>query len=88
MKGGCPSRQLFCASWPRDRETVRLGGLATGVGMASYLGMKTGLRVIGDAGSATGLEHGDFSTRPMYRGKPWFLPAAVEFYRMKDRMGL
>ncbi|MBL3701474.1 FAD-dependent oxidoreductase [Sulfitobacter sp. BDSS02] len=72
----------------RDRVHHAMGYCGSGVGMASYLGMKTGLRVIGDAGSATGLEHGDFSTRPMYRGKPWFLPAAVEFYRMKDRMGL
>ncbi len=64
-----------------------MGYCGSGVGMASYLGMKTGLRVVGDATAATGLGAVGFATRPLYRGKPWFLPAAVEFYRLKDRLG-
>lgn len=65
-----------------------MGYCGSGVGMASYLGMKTGLRVVGDAQAATGLGDVAFPTRPLYRGRPWFLPATVAFYRLKDRMGL
>lgn len=65
-----------------------MGYCGSGVGMASYLGMKTGLRVVGDAQADTGLGAVGFPTRPLYRGKPWFLPAAVEFHRIKDRLGL
>lgn len=60
----------------------------SGVGMAGYLGMKTGLRVLGDPAAATGLEATAFATRPLYRGRPWFLPSAVGTYRLLDRLGI
>jgi glycine/D-amino acid oxidase-like deaminating enzyme len=65
-----------------------MGYCGSGVGMASYLGMKAGLRVLGDAGGDTALMRPAFPTRPFYRGDPWFLPAAVTAYRMLDRAGL
>ena len=40
------------------------------------------------AGAETGLGRIGFPTRPFYRGRPWFLPAAVEFHRLKDRIGI
>jgi hypothetical protein len=27
-----------------------------------------------------------FPTRPLYVGKPWFLPAVVSWYRIRDRI--
>ena len=65
-----------------------MGYCGSGVGMASYLGMKAGLRVLGDAGGDTALMRPAFPTRPFYRGDPWFLPAAVTTYRLLDRAGL
>ncbi len=65
-----------------------MGYCGSGVGMASYLGMKAGLRVLGYSDADTGLADTPFPTRPLYRGKPWFLPAVVEYYRMKDRIGI
>lgn len=64
-----------------------MGYCGSGVGMASYLGMKTGLSILAAEGAETGLQRIGFPTRPMYRGKPWFLPLAVEYYRLRDRLG-
>ncbi len=63
-----------------------MGYCGSGVGMASYLGMKTGLRILGCPDGETGLERVRFPTRPLYRGKPWFLPAMVEYFRLQDRL--
>lgn len=65
-----------------------MGYCGSGVGMASYLGMKMGLRVLGDPAGDTALMSPNFPTRPLYSGDPWFLPAAVTTYRMLDRMGV
>lgn len=65
-----------------------MGYCGSGVGMASYLGMKAGLRVIGDPGGETAMMRPDFPTRPLYHGDPWFLPATVAAYRWLDRVGL
>ena len=56
--------------------------------MASYLGMKAGLRVLGDMGGQTAMTAPAFPARPLYRGDPWFLPAAVASYRLLDRFGM
>ena len=62
-----------------------MGYCGSGVGMASYLGMRLGQQVLGLAEGKTALDNVDFPTRPFYRGKPWFLPAIVGWYRMYDR---
>lgn len=65
-----------------------MGYCGSGVGMASYLGMKMGLRVLGDRAGQTAMMAPAFPTRPLYSGDPWFLPAAVTTYRLLDRVGL
>ena len=72
----------------RGRIHHAMGYCGSGVGMASYLGMKAGLRVLDDPAGETALGAPDFPARPLYRGRPWFLPAMVETYRLLDRLGL
>ena len=62
-----------------------MGYCGSGVGMASYLGMRLGHKVLGLAAGKTALDNISFPTRPFYRGKPWFLPAIVSWYRLQDR---
>ncbi|MFV0383382.1 NAD(P)/FAD-dependent oxidoreductase [Paracoccus sp. (in: a-proteobacteria)] len=69
----------------RDRVHYAMGYCGSGVGMASYLGMKTAARLLGHGDA--GLVGIPFPARPYYRGKPWFLPFAVEYYRIRDRLG-
>ncbi|WP_339644791.1 FAD-binding oxidoreductase [Jannaschia helgolandensis] len=72
----------------RDHIHHAMGYCGSGVGMASYLGWKAGLRVLGLPGGETALMRPVFPTRPLYSGDPWFLPATVATYRMLDRLGL
>jgi glycine/D-amino acid oxidase-like deaminating enzyme len=63
-----------------------LGYCGSGVAMSSWLGMRTGQRVLGLAEGRTAFDGLPFPTRPLYRGRPWFLPAAVAWYRWRDRL--
>ena len=71
-----------------NREGVHyaMGYCGSGVGMASYLGMRLGERVVDATRGATALDPVSYPTRPFYTGRPWFLPAAVWLYRMQDRL--
>ena len=54
--------------------------------MASYLGMRLGQKVLSLAEGKTAFDDLPFPTRPLYTGKPWFLPAVVSWYRFQDRI--
>lgn len=62
------------------------GYCGTGVSLASYLGMRVGQKILGQAEGKTALDELPFPTRPFYRGNPWFLPAAVTWYRWIDNI--
>lgn len=62
-----------------------MGYCGSGVGMASYLGMRLGQKVLGLSDGLTALDDLPFSTRPLYRGRPWFLPPLVAWHRWRDR---
>lgn len=64
-----------------------MGYCGSGVGMASYLGMKLGRRVAGIKGADTVFDRPKFQTRPFYTGTPWFLAPSVLVYRVRDRFG-
>ena len=63
-----------------------MGYCGSGVSMASYLGMRAGQKIIGLAEGKTAFDDLPFPTRPLYTGKPWFLPSVVSWYRWRDRM--
>jgi len=63
-----------------------MGYCGSGVSMASYLGMRVGQKVLGRTEGQTAFDNLPFSTRPFYRGNPWFLPTVVAWYRWRDKM--
>lgn len=65
-----------------------MGYCGSGVGMASYLGMRMGLKAAGRETTASALERIPFPTRPLYSGIPWFLAPSVMLYRLRDRFGV
>ncbi len=71
----------------QDGIHYAMGYCGSGVSMASYMGMRTGHKVLGNAEGATGFDNIRFPTRPLYTGNPWFLSATVGWYRYKDRLG-
>jgi glycine/D-amino acid oxidase-like deaminating enzyme len=68
----------------QDGIHYALGYCGSGVSMASYLGMKAGQKILGRAEGRTAFDDIPHPTRPLYFGKPWFLPAAVAYYRFMD----
>ncbi len=72
----------------QDGIYYAMGYCGSGVAMASYLGMRIGKQVLGLKEGDTAFNAVPMSTRPLYRGKPWFLPATVAWYRFTDRLNL
>ena len=63
------------------------GFCGSGVVWARWLGRKVALQILGDADGKTVFDEAPFQTRPLYRGRPWFLPAMIAWYSLKDRWG-
>lgn len=68
----------------RDGVFYAMGYCGSGVGMAGYLGMRLGERLIGRGEGTVGLDAIPFQTRPLYTGNPWFLAPSVAWYRWRD----
>ena len=63
-----------------------MGYCGSGICLASHLGYKLGLRVLGQAAAASAFDRPAFQTRPLYHGKPWFLAPSVRYYQALDRI--
>lgn len=64
-----------------------MGYCGQGVPLATYYGRRVGLKIAGSPEGATALDGLEFPTRPYYAGWPWFLPAAILGYRLRDAIG-
>jgi glycine/D-amino acid oxidase-like deaminating enzyme len=69
----------------RDGLWHAMGYNFAGVTMGSYLGHKIGRRILGEADGQTVFSRDEFPSMPLYRGKPWFLHAAMQYFDWKDR---
>ncbi|MEZ5797588.1 MAG: FAD-binding oxidoreductase [Paracoccaceae bacterium] len=67
-----------------DGVHYAIGYCGSGVSMASYLGMRTGQKVLGQKAGKTAFDGLPHPTRPLYTGRPWFLPSAVAWYHWQD----
>lgn len=72
----------------RDGIHYALGYCGAGVPMGTYLGHKTAQRILGHDDGGTVLDDRRFPTRPLYTGEPWFLPAMIGYYNLRDRIDL
>jgi glycine/D-amino acid oxidase-like deaminating enzyme len=61
-----------------------MGYCGSGVGMASYFGMRLGQQVLGLRHGETAFDGLTFQTRPFYTGNPWFLAPSILYYRWRD----
>ncbi len=63
------------------------GYCGSGVGMAGYLGMRLGQKVLGLREGRTAFDDLPFPARPFYRGgHPWFLAPSIRYFRWRDRL--
>lgn len=62
------------------------GFCGSGVVWAPWLGNKAAHMILGQQAEAQSFfADRPFPTRPFYNGKPWFLPAVIRWYGLKDR---
>jgi len=64
-----------------------MGYCGSGVGRASWFGRKAALKMLCDPEGSTPLDDLTFATRPLYSGRPWFLPAILRWHSLLDRFG-
>ena len=69
----------------QDGIFYALGYCGSGVGMATYLGMRIGQQVLGRKEGKTAFDGLGFETRPFYHGNPWFLTPSIMYYRWRDK---
>ena len=63
-----------------------MGCNGSGVAMASYLGHQIALKLLGRTNRPCPFDGLEFPTHPLYRGRPWFLPAVGAWYRWRDAL--
>jgi len=63
-----------------------MGYCGSGICLASYLGNRLGLQLLGPEEGACAFDKPRFQTRPLYSGKPWFLAPSVRYYQLLDRL--
>ena len=63
------------------------GYCGSGISLSSYCGTRLGQKILGKAEGKTGFDDLNVPTRPYYFGAPWFLSAAVAYFRLRDRFG-
>lgn len=63
-----------------------MGYCGSGVSLSTYFGARIGQQILGRKEGATALDGTAFQTRPLYYGTPWFLPTAIQWYRLRDRL--
>jgi glycine/D-amino acid oxidase-like deaminating enzyme len=69
-----------------DGMHYAMGYCGSGVGAASYFGMRLGQQVLGMPEGRTALDGLGFQTRPFYTGNPWFLAPSIRYYRWRDAL--
>ena len=65
-----------------------MGYCGSGVGRATWFGRKAALKMLGDPEGSTPLDDLTFDTRPLYTGRPWFLPVLLRWHSLLDRFGV
>ena len=71
----------------RDGVHYATGFCGSGVVWAWWLGAKLGFKLAGEANADTVFACAPPKALPFYNGKPWFLPAALLWFGLRDRMG-
>ena len=69
----------------QDGIHYAMGYCGSGICLASYFGNRIGLQLLGKPEGNSAFSEPRFQTRPLYRGKPWFLASAVRYYQLLDR---
>ena len=68
--------------------TYATGFCGSGVVWAPWIGSRAALKLLGDDGAKSAFDFRPPAFIPLYNGKPYFMPAFIQVYRMQDRIAL
>ena len=63
------------------------GFCGSGTVWARWLGQKAAFMILGEAAESA-FKNLPMMTLPLYSGDPWFLPLAMSYYRLRDRLSV
>lgn len=69
----------------RDGVIYPTGFCGSGTVWARWLGQKAALMILGEEGNSV-FSNLPMHTLPFYTGDPWFMPLAMTYYRLRDRL--
>ncbi|TBR42765.1 FAD-binding oxidoreductase [Marinomonas agarivorans] len=64
------------------------GYCGSGVVWGRWFGRKAAQKILGQPEGQSAFEGQPFKAVPFYKGKPWFLPGVVQWFRLRDKFGL
>ena len=79
------SREELPRIFKRDGIHYACAYCGSGTVWAHWLGTKVALRILEQEGAETAFDGAPPKAIPFYEGRPWFLPAAIAWYGIKDR---
>ena len=69
----------------RDGIIYPAGFCGSGTVWARWLGQKAALMILGRDGESV-FSNLPLRTMPFYKGDPWFMPLAMSYYKLRDRL--
>ena len=83
------NRDMIPRIFEKDGIVYATGFCGSGVVWAPWVGMHAAHKLLGHAERArTAFDFRPPAFIPFYRGNPWFMPAFIQGYRMRDRIAL
>jgi len=79
------SREELPHIFERDGIHYACSYCGSGTVWAHWLGTKVAMRILGKSEGHSALDRGAPRAIPLYNGRPWFLPAAMAWFGVKDR---
>lgn len=68
--------------------TYATGFCGSGTVWAPWIGRKAALKLLGDDKEKSAFDFRPMAAIPLYAGRPYFMPALIEYYRLQDRITL
>ena len=83
------NRDMLPRIFEKDGVVYATGFCGSGVVWAPWIGMHAAHKLMGhDERARTAFDFRPPAFIPFYRGNPWFMPAIIQGYRMRDRIAL
>jgi glycine/D-amino acid oxidase-like deaminating enzyme len=83
------NRDMIPRIFQKDGIVYATGFCGSGVVWAPWIGMRAAHKLMGhDEQARTAFDFRPPAFIPFYRGNPWFMPAFIQTYRMRDRIAL